>query len=177
VQRTRKDRVAQLDLFDDDRAHVVLVLELHAPGLGVGGAGGSVMQILELALRQVNCQVSEPLLKLRAPLVRSLQVVEPAPRLVPLNLLLELRVQLVLLDRTPLCSEACWPFTGAENLVLDINLGDKTDPGGIFSSRWGEVRFFLLKIWSSRNRGSLLSGSVVCFVRVFGCVVVRVLCV
>ena len=41
VQRTRKDRVAQLDLLDDDRAHVVL--ELHAPpGLGVGGgAGGS----------------------------------------------------------------------------------------------------------------------------------------
>ena len=39
VQRTRKDRVAQLDLLDDDRAHVVL--ELQAPGLGVGGAGGS----------------------------------------------------------------------------------------------------------------------------------------
>jgi len=39
VQRTRKDRVAQLDLLDDDRAHVVL--ELDAPGLGVGGAGGS----------------------------------------------------------------------------------------------------------------------------------------
>jgi len=45
-------RVAQLDLLDDDRAHVVL--ELHAPGLGVGGAGGSAMQVLELALRQVN---------------------------------------------------------------------------------------------------------------------------
>ena len=29
LQRTRKDRVAQLDLLDDDRAHVVL--ELHAP--------------------------------------------------------------------------------------------------------------------------------------------------
>jgi len=29
VQRTRKDRVAQLYLLDDDRAHVVL--ELHAP--------------------------------------------------------------------------------------------------------------------------------------------------
>ena len=26
VQRTRKDRVAQLDLLDDDRAHVVLEL-------------------------------------------------------------------------------------------------------------------------------------------------------
>ena len=39
VQRTRKDRVAQLHLLDDDRVHVVL--ELHAPGLGVGGAGGS----------------------------------------------------------------------------------------------------------------------------------------
>jgi len=49
------------------------------------------MQVLELALRQVNRQVSEPLLELRAPLVRPLQVVEPAPRLVPLNLLLELR--------------------------------------------------------------------------------------
>ena len=47
VQRTRKDRVAQLDLLDDDRAHVVL--ELHAPGLGVGGAGGFAMQVLELA--------------------------------------------------------------------------------------------------------------------------------
>jgi len=42
----------------------------------------------------VNRQVSEPLLELRAPLVRPLQVVEPAPRLVPLNLLLELRLQL-----------------------------------------------------------------------------------
>jgi len=31
--------------------------------------------------------------------------------------------------------------------------------------------------FASRNRRSLLSGSVVCFVRVFGCVVVRVLCV
>ena len=38
VQRTHKDQVAQLDLLDDDRAHVVL--EIHAPGLGVGGAGG-----------------------------------------------------------------------------------------------------------------------------------------
>ena len=50
---------------------------------------------------QVNPQVSEPLLELRAPLVRPLellQVGEPAPRLVLLNLLLELRVQLVLLD-------------------------------------------------------------------------------
>ena len=28
-----------------------------------------------------------------------------------------------------------------------------------------------------RNRRSLLSGLVVCFVRVFGCVVVRVVCV
>ena len=125
VQRTRKDRVAQLDLLDDDRAHVVL--ELHAPGLGVGGAGGSAMQVLELALRQVNRQVSEPLLELRAPLVpplEILQVVEPAPRLVPLNLLLELRVQLVLLDRTPLCSEAaCWPFARAENYFGLIGLG------------------------------------------------------
>ena len=58
---------------------------------------------------QVNRQVSEPLLELRAPLVRPLellQVGEPAPRLAPLNLLLELRVQLVLLDRTTLCFEA-----------------------------------------------------------------------
>jgi len=113
VQRTRKDRVAQLDLrLADDRAHVVL--ELYAPGLGVGGAGGSAMQVLELARRQVSRKVSEPLLELRAQLVRPLellQVVEPAPRLVPLNLLLELRVQPVLLDRTPLCSgAACWPF-------------------------------------------------------------------
>ena len=46
VQRTRKDRVAQLDLLDDDRAHVVL--ELHAPGLGVGGAGGSQRKFLRL---------------------------------------------------------------------------------------------------------------------------------
>jgi len=73
------------------------------------------MQVLELALHQVNRQVSELLLELRAPLVRPLQVIEPAPRLVPLNLLLELRVQLVLLVRTPLCSEAaCWPFARAE---------------------------------------------------------------
>jgi len=115
VQRTRKDRVAQLDLLDNDRAHVVL--ELHAPGLGVGGAGGSAMQVLELALRQVHRPVSEPLLELRAPLVRPRQVVEPAPRLVPLNLLLELRMQLVLLDPTPLCSgseAACWPFASGK---------------------------------------------------------------
>ena len=48
--------------------------------------------------------VSELLLELRAPLVRHLlQVAEPAPSsLCPLTLLLELRVQLVLLDRTPL---------------------------------------------------------------------------
>ena len=39
VQRTRRDHDAQLDLLDNDRAHVVL--ELHAPGLGVGGAGES----------------------------------------------------------------------------------------------------------------------------------------
>ena len=39
----------------------------------------------------------------RAAVVRQLlQVAEPAPRLVPLTLLLGLRVQLVLLDRTPL---------------------------------------------------------------------------
>jgi len=60
-------------------------------------------QVLELALCQVHRQVREPLLELRAPLVRQLpQVAEPAPRPVPLNLLLELRVQLGLLDRTPL---------------------------------------------------------------------------
>ena len=59
----------------------------------------------------MNRQVREPLLELRAPPVRPLQVVEPAPRLVPLNLLLELRVQLVLvlLDRTPL---SCLLLTG-----------------------------------------------------------------
>jgi len=51
----------------------------------------------------VHGQVSDALLELRAPLVRQLlQVAEPAPRPVPLTLLLELRVQLVLLDRTPL---------------------------------------------------------------------------
>jgi len=60
-------------------------------------------QVLELALCQVHRLVSEPLLELRAPLVRHLlQVAEPAPRLVSLTLLLELRGQLVLLDRTPL---------------------------------------------------------------------------
>jgi len=53
-------------------------------------------------LCQVHRPVSKPLLELRAPLVRHLlQVAEP-PRLVPLTLLLELRGQLVLLDRTPL---------------------------------------------------------------------------
>ena len=122
MQCTRKDRVAQLDLLDDDRAHVVL--ELHAPGLGVGGAGGSAMQVLELALRQVNRQVSEQRTAAGAaraagpPSGAAAGVVEPAPRLVPLNLLLELRVQLVLLDHTPLCSGgACWPFTRAEKII------------------------------------------------------------
>ena len=65
AKRTRKDR--QLDLLDDNHVHVVL--GLHAPGLGVGGD-----------------------IVLRAPLVRLLlQVAEPAPRLFPLDLLLELR--------------------------------------------------------------------------------------
>jgi len=51
----------------------------------------------------VQGQVSDALLELRAPLVRQLlQVAESARRLVPLTLLLELCVQLVLLDRTPL---------------------------------------------------------------------------
>jgi len=51
----------------------------------------------------VHRPVSEPLLALRAPLVRHLlQVAEPARRVVPLTLLLELRGQLVLLDSTPL---------------------------------------------------------------------------
>ena len=73
MQRTRKDRVAQLDLLDDDCAHVVLGLDV--PGLGVGGVGGSVLEVLELALRQVHRQVSsEPLLELRAPLVRLLEL-------------------------------------------------------------------------------------------------------
>jgi len=54
-------------------------------------------------LCQVHRPVSDPLPELRAPLVRHLlQVAEPAPCLVPLTLLLELRGQLVLLDRTPL---------------------------------------------------------------------------
>jgi len=177
VQRTRKDRVAQLDdLLDDDRAHVVL-LELHAPGLGVGGAGGSALQVLELALRQVNRHVSKPLLELRAPLVRPLEllrVVEPAPRLVPLNLLLEpwrrgpvcactrvcwcrhksvhkyiLRMQLVLLDCTPLCFGAAWPFTRARaDKILfrvnwfRINLGDLT-PVVLFEVA---VRAFVVRV-------------------------------
>ena len=51
-------RVAQLDLLDDDRAHVVL--ELHAPGLGVGGAGGSQRKFLSwrcarCTARSANC--------------------------------------------------------------------------------------------------------------------------
>jgi len=70
VQRTRKDRVAPLDLLDDDCAHVVL--ELDAPGLGVGGAGGSQRKFLSWRCARVHCQVSEPLLELRAPLVRQL---------------------------------------------------------------------------------------------------------
>ena len=101
MQRTRKDRVAQLDLLDDDRAHIVL--ELHAPGPWCWRLWRILVQVLELALWQVHHQVSEPLLELRALLVRQLlQVAEPAPRPVPLTLLLELRVQLVILDRTPL---------------------------------------------------------------------------
>ena len=60
MQRTRKDRVAQLDLLDDDRAHVVL--GLHVPGLGVGGVGGSALEVLELrCASQVHRQVgAEP---------------------------------------------------------------------------------------------------------------------
>jgi len=107
VQRTRKYRVAQLDLLVDDRAHVVL--ELHAPGPWCWRRWRILAQFLELALCQVHHQVSDALLELRAPLVRQLlQVAEPAPRPpVPLTLLLELRVQLVLLDRRR--SEAgCW---------------------------------------------------------------------
>jgi len=73
MQRTRKDRIAQLDLLDDDRAHVVLGLDV--PGLGVGAVGGSALEVLELAQRQVHRQVSsEPLLELRAPLVRLLEL-------------------------------------------------------------------------------------------------------
>ena len=62
ARRTRKDR--QLDLLDDNHVHIVL--GLHAPGVGVGGD-----------------------IVLRAPLL--LQVAEPAPRLFPLDLLLEIR--------------------------------------------------------------------------------------
>jgi len=97
------DRVAQLDLLDDDRAHVVL--ELYAPGAWpwCWRPWRILAQVLELALCQVHHPVSEPLLELRAPLVRHLlQMAEPARRVVPLTLLLELRGQLVLLDRTPL---------------------------------------------------------------------------
>jgi len=84
----------------------------------------------------VHRQVSEPLLELRAPLVRQLlQVAEPAPRLVPLNLLLELRVQLVLLVLVTACrSEAAyWPFARAEKIFWSrINLGDETKPRRYF---------------------------------------------
>ena len=84
--------------------------------------------------------VSKPLLELRGPLVRHLlQVAEPAPRLVPLTLLLELRGQLVLLDRTPLC---CLLVPGllsrAEKIFRSrIIIPTRPNPGGIFSSRWG----------------------------------------
>ena len=48
---------------------------LDVPGLGVGGVGGSALEVLELVLRQVHHQVSsEPLLELRAPLVRLLEL-------------------------------------------------------------------------------------------------------
>jgi len=58
----------------------------------------------------VHRQVSEPLLELRVPLVRQLlEVAEPAPRLVPLTLLLELRVQL---GRS---EAAFWPFGQQKN--------------------------------------------------------------
>ena len=50
MQRTREDRVAQLDLLDEDRVHVVLGLHALALGLDVGGVGGSALQVLELAL-------------------------------------------------------------------------------------------------------------------------------
>jgi len=71
LQRTRKDRVAPLDLLDVDRTHVVL--ELHAPAWPWCWRRWQISaQVLQLALCQVHRQVSEPLLELRAPLVRQL---------------------------------------------------------------------------------------------------------
>jgi len=82
----------------------------------------------------VHGQVSDALLELRAPLVRQLlQVAEPAPRLVPLTLLFELRVQLVLLIARR--SEAAYrPFARAEKIFRSrINLGgDETKPQRYF---------------------------------------------
>jgi len=105
VQHTRKDRVTRprswTSLMTNARTlswsffmRLALVLAALLADLSAS---------LELALCQMHRQVSKPLLELRAPLIRHLlQVAEPAPRLVPLTLLLELRGQLVLLDRTPL---------------------------------------------------------------------------
>ena len=102
MQRTRKDRVAPLDHLDDDRAHVVL--ELDAPGLGVGGAGGSQRKFLSWRCARCTARSANrcwSCARRWSASCQLLQVAEPA-RLVPLTLLLELRVQLVLLDRTPL---------------------------------------------------------------------------
>jgi len=63
AQRTRKHRVAQLDLLDDDRAHVVL--GLHAPDLGVDALTALLadLRCKFLSWHQVNRQVSfKPLL-------------------------------------------------------------------------------------------------------------------
>ena len=99
--------------------------------------------------------VSEPLLELRAPLVRHLlQVAEPAPRLVPLTLLLELRGQLVLLDGTPLI------ISSRKIISVSDNNSDETKPR----------RYFFKSL-------RCVCSSSVCFVRVFGCVVVLVVCV
>ena len=91
--------------------------------------------------------VSEPLLELRAPLVHHLlQVAEPAPRLVPLTLLLELRGQLVLLDRTPLCLllAGCWPLVSSrKNISVWDNNSDETKSRRYFFKSLGRRLFFL----------------------------------
>ena len=145
MQCTRKDRVAQLDLLDDYRAHVVL--ELHAPGLAVGGAGGSQRKFLSwrCARCQVHRQVSEPLLELRAPLVRQLlQVAEPAP---PRPF--EPAARAPRAARPPWPHAAlklvCWLLAfGSSRKIISVsdNNSDETKPRRYFFKSW--VRRFLL---------------------------------
>ena len=150
MQRTRKDRVAPLDLLDDDRAYVVL--ELHAPGLGVGGAGGSQRKFFSWRCARCTARgqrTAAGAARAAGPPAASCCRWLSRRRLVPLNLLLELRVQPVLLDRTPL-----WLLSGllVSRKIISVSATSETrpNPGGILSSRWGVRWCASSKIWHLR---------------------------